>query len=409
MFHPYWARAGPDGTLPRDMAWGVFPDKANLRRLYHECLVAHYGNNAAGRPIYQIPAPRPRPLPAPVVTYSKEGEASGSNPQGPKKPRKPRGPNKPRNPQNASGSAKKRSAPYASDIHMNYPPNKRLAAANDGDSIKSESRSTSIVNSARTTPTRQEPERGHIDLTNATPDGNSSPTTSLGTIDLTGMEEEMDRQTGGTSSSPPPLDDSASTTPVDDYYVEDQEDRGETERLLAEWQQYLSPSQRLIVQGQDQGQAQGQRQSIGQAQSQAQARGQALGRGIGQGTGQAQGLGQAQGQGEDQRSASPTSSSLTGGESLNRGNGNHGNDLQNSIEIDDGHHDNEQQQDAQLQTQLLPQGRESESTAVADQDMQMIGMGEDGDEMKVFDDDEFKWMMGVGAKGLSVKDAIVLD
>jgi hypothetical protein len=407
MFHPYWARAGPDGTLPRDMAWGVFPDKANLRRLYHECLVAHYGNNAAGRPIYQIPAPRPRPLPAPVVTYSKEGEASGSNPQGPKKPRKPRGPNKPRNPQNASGSAKKRSAPYASDIHMNYPPNKRLAAANDGDSIKSESRSTSIVNSARTTPTRQEPERGHIDLTNATPDGNSSPTTSLGTIDLTGMEEEMDRQTGGPSSSPPPLDDSASTTPVDDYYVEDQEDRGETDRLLAEWQQYLSPSQRLIVQGQAQGQAQGQSQGPGIGQGQAQ--------GIqGQGQGHGQGQDQAHGGGNDQRDGqsvtSQTSSSPTGR------NGNHANDLHNSIEIDHeqhDQHDGSQQQDAQAQ--ILPQGRDSESTAVADQnqdqDMQMIGFGLTGDEegwgLKVLDDEDEEWVKGV--EGSSVDDAIVLD
>jgi hypothetical protein len=259
---------------------------------------------------------------------------------------------------------------------MNYPPNKRLAAANDGDSIKSESRSTSIVNSARTTPTRQEPERGHIDLTNATPDGNSSPTTSLGTIDLTGMEEEMDRQTGGPSSSPPPLDDSASTTPVDDYYVEDQEDRGETERLLPEWQQYLSPSQRLIFKGQG--------QSVGHGDDQAGDQGQR--------------------HSEDASAALSTSSSPVGNHGI------HGNDLQNSIEIDDGHHDGSQQQDAQ--PRILVQGRDSEGTAVADQEqdrgMQMIGLTgyEDGDGMKVIDDDD-EWVMGV--EGSSMMDAIVLD
>ena len=184
--------------------------------------------------------------------------------------------------------------------------------------------------------------------------------------------------------SPPPLDDSAfTTTPVDDYYVEDQEDRGETDRLLAEWQQYLTPSQRLIVQGQASGQAQGQSQGIGH------------------------GEGQRDGQGD---AASPTSSYPTRGASSNPKNGNHGNDLQNSIEIDDGHHDGSQEEDQNAQPQILPQGRDSESTAVTDQDMQMIGMDEDGDEMKVFDDDDhFGWSKMVGAKGLSVDDAIVLD
>ena len=53
MFHEYWAKAGPGGTIPRDMAWRpAHYDKAQLRQLYHEFLRGHYGQHADGEPVY---------------------------------------------------------------------------------------------------------------------------------------------------------------------------------------------------------------------------------------------------------------------------------------------------------------------------------------------------------------------
>ena len=336
MFHPYWAKAGPGGDLPRDMAWGIHLDKANLRDLYHKCMVNYFGNNAAGQPNYQMPVSAPRHLHAPVVTNPKEGEATGSNPKGPKKPRKQRGPNKPKNAQATSESAKKRSAPYANEVSMTYPPNKRLATLNDGDSVKSESRGTSIIDSALGTPTRHEPDRS-IDLTSTTPEGRSSAD-SLAAFDIPGMGEEMDRQTGGPSSSSPPSDDSAgapldnSSPPidlVDDNYMNDQDGTEGLEQLLARWPEIREASLQQIVQGQGQGHVEGLLQGLHQNHA--------------SGT-----------------TPPPTSSSSP--PSPTGRDRNHGETLHNSIEID-GHSDSQSQSPSQEQNaQIQPRLHQASST-----------------------------------------------
>lgn len=210
MFHPLWAQAGPNGSIPRDMAHGENEDKANLRRIYDEFLRDHYGTNENGDFIYPIPK---RPEPTPSSLFIAEDDASTAKSAPKKSTRKPRVAKPPKQPKQLS---KKRSAlSSGDDIPMTYPENdmskramRRLAAEDDGTSIKPESRGTSVV-----------------DL--VTPPSGNSNAIPISPIDFKELAAAVEEQ----ASAYPPTD--GSQEPIDsaDGCMQDQDH----ERLLAEW------------------------------------------------------------------------------------------------------------------------------------------------------------------------------
>lgn len=223
MFHPYWAKAGPGDTIPRDMAYGEHQDKRNLRTLYHAFLQNYYGKTTDGEYVYQIPAPRTRAAIENAETAEKDAEAdaSGEKPTAkqPKKPRKPRGPRAPR----APNPEKKRKKAFTVPSILTSPPNlRRLAREDDGGSLKNESRSTSVID-LETPALRTSP--------------GSTSANPISVIDFEDLRRRMDRQANAVDLTDG--DDSAQAqadTPLinllDDYMDADPE---EEERLLASW------------------------------------------------------------------------------------------------------------------------------------------------------------------------------
>jgi hypothetical protein len=162
MFHPYWAEAGPDGTFPRDMAFRPdHEDKARLRQLYHEFLSDHYGLNNHGEPAYPVPADdyagnddtagatNNGDGQSLFIPEDGQGPACGSKDGQPKKKRsRPANPDGPKKRQ-----SRKRISNRDAGLAVLFPDADKMIkqderpqyALNDGDSVKSESRATSVT------------------------------------------------------------------------------------------------------------------------------------------------------------------------------------------------------------------------------------------------------------------------
>jgi hypothetical protein len=238
MFHPYWAKAGPDNTIPRDMAYGEHNDKRNLRHLYAAFLRNYYGETANDEHVHQIPAPRRRAAAENAENAEKdvEGDAGGKKPTA-KEPKKPRKPRVARAAQRAPDSGKKRKMALTDESIVTSHPNlRRLAAEDDGESLKNESRSTSMVEldtpALRTSPGNTSADPIHL-------------------IDFEDLKRRMDRQANTVDltvgdDSAQEQDDTPFINVLDDYMDADPE---EEERLLASW----NARRRLAAQGGPQG------------------------------------------------------------------------------------------------------------------------------------------------------------
>jgi len=149
MFHRYWATAGPNGTLPRDMAWRPkHEDKARLRRLYHEFLRDNYPAHADGLPEYPAPDIPAKELNDDESIFIADQEGAVTAKSAPAKPaKKLRNPRAPRasksSAQRAPRRPKKTATAYSPALEigtngMSRTEYNHLAAEDDGGSVKSE-------------------------------------------------------------------------------------------------------------------------------------------------------------------------------------------------------------------------------------------------------------------------------
>ena len=240
MFHPYWAEACSDGTflLPRDMAWKPkYDDKFRLRQLYHKFLHEYLGNDEDGNPNYPIPggpdddedndaaavmditdtddgtslfiAQNEKGDAGPVRKRGRVAKPKVPKPPRVAKPRAPRGSSKKQNTTN-SGYTSIFGGGYNASGSSNGLSNsdiRRQAALDDGGSVKSESRATSIANQLQSTSLTTPPSRlnGHISLNSTpTPGRNIHNAINLESLDADELQNEIDNEPARLSNSQTP-------------------------------------------------------------------------------------------------------------------------------------------------------------------------------------------------------------
>jgi hypothetical protein len=254
MFHPYWAEAGPGGTLPRDMAFRPdHEDKARLRQLYHEFLSDHYGLSNNGQPVYPVPADdyagNDDTAGATVnandqslfIPEDGQGAAGNSKDGQPKKKRgrlaNPDGPCRKRQP-------RKRPSNKDAGLALLFPDPDKMAkqderrqyALNNGESVKSESLATSVTAQLQNGLPLNTPRnlREHLISLDASPGRNI-----FNVIDLDKFEGQLEEQNAQFLSSQSSSNPSQVTNLADNYKIDPEAERWKTDRaseeILSRW------------------------------------------------------------------------------------------------------------------------------------------------------------------------------
>lgn len=243
MFHPYWAGAGPNGAVPRDMAWRPdHEDKARLRQLYQEFLRDHYGLDDYGEPVYPVPEDDyVPPVEANTTDISslfvgqkdKEGAGAGCLKSGCRQPANPNNAKRVRNRPARDDGVSKTFPDYGKLTEQDR---RHMIRLNDAESVKSESPGSAIAARLNDSllQSSPSPDRRPISL-DASPGRNQYNAVDLESELQASVDEDAARYASSQKSSNPPQ----VLNLVDDYTIDLATERRVTDRasdeILSTW------------------------------------------------------------------------------------------------------------------------------------------------------------------------------